>query len=67
MSNNNKYILGKDAVWNHFSIADIFADPFIDSIKRFKERPSPPFHCIASSIQIICESLAKIIKRTNIR
>jgi len=55
------YSLGNIPIWEHFSIPDIFADPYIDSQSREKERKQPPFHCLALSIQLMTEFLSRLM------
>ena len=35
---------GNEPIWNEYCIPDLFADPFINKIKRKNKAPAPPFH-----------------------
>lgn len=39
---------------------DLFADPFISAEMREKQTPAGALHCLASSIQLVCEILARL-------
>ena len=54
----HQFALGENKpLWGHFSMPDIFADAFIDAKVRAQEKPSPPFHLVASSISLIVKNI----------
>jgi len=49
-------------MWGLFSVPDIFADAFLDPDARRNERPAPPFHCLAQSLQVVQEGLNRLLR-----
>lgn len=49
-------------MWGHFALPDVFADAFLDPVVRTRERPAPPFHLMASSIQLMTETLSRLAR-----
>ena len=50
------------AVWHHFALPDLFADPFIDAGQRARERPGPALACLATSLRLLSECLGRLLQ-----
>ena len=53
---------GDTPLWDHYSVADVFADPFLDPVQRRQEATVPPFHRLAGSVQLLGEVLARLMR-----
>ncbi|KAH9262352.1 hypothetical protein BASA82_000599, partial [Batrachochytrium salamandrivorans] len=58
----SEWVLGSAPLWQHFSVADVFADAFLNAEERVSERSSKPFHLLASSLQLVNESLMRLLR-----
>ena len=55
------FVCGDTPLWNNYSVAYVFADPFLDPVQRRSEATVPPFHRLAGSVQLLGEVLAQVL------